>query len=178
MTTLKVGISSLDQFQARTMAMVRGEYKARPDEPKVWFSSIESFAKILSEQNRDLLRVIAETEPRSLNELAEATGRAPSNLSRTLKTLERHGLVQFEKGEGRTLVPRTPYSAVVLDLPLQGRSKAAPNASEVRTGRELDDEVHAFAEEPQAVYVAGPQPRVRRAAGRAPARPQHRRPRQ
>jgi len=101
------------------MAIVRGEYKVAPDEPKVWFSSIDSFAKILSEPNRELLRIIAETEPQSLGELAERTGRAKSNLSRTLKTMERYGLVRFEKGKGRTLVPRTPYTDVVLDLSLR-----------------------------------------------------------
>jgi len=119
MTTLRVGIASLDQFKERTMAIVRGEYKVGPDEPKVWFSSIESFAKILSESNRELLRVIAETKPQSLNELSKRTGRAKSNLSRTLKTMERHGLVRFEKGKGRTVVPRTPYTDVVLDLSLR-----------------------------------------------------------
>ncbi len=101
------------------MAIARGEYKVGPDEPKVWFSSIESFAKILSESNRELLRVIAETKPQSLAELAKRTGRAKSNLSRTLKTMERHGLVRFEKGKGRTRVPRTPYTDVVLDLSLR-----------------------------------------------------------
>ena len=118
MTSLKVGIASYEQFKEYTMAIARGEYKRAPGEPKVWFSSIESFAKVLSERNRELLRVIAETKPRSLNELAEATGRAKSNLSRTLKTLERHGLVRLEKGEGRTLAPRTIYTDVALDLPL------------------------------------------------------------
>jgi predicted transcriptional regulator len=124
MTTLRVGIASYEQYKARTMAIVRGEYKVAPDEPKVWFSSIDSFAKILSERNRELLRVIAETKPQSLAELAEATGRAKSNLSRTLKTMERYGLVHFEKGKGRTLVPRTPYTDVVLDLSLRASRKA------------------------------------------------------
>jgi predicted transcriptional regulator len=119
MTTLRVGIASLDQYKERTMAIVRGEHQVGPDEPKVWFSSIESFAKILSEPNRALLRVIAETKPQSLNELAQSTGRAKSNLSRTLKTMERYGLVQFEKGKGRKLVPRTPYTDVVLDVSLR-----------------------------------------------------------
>jgi predicted transcriptional regulator len=118
MTTLKVGIASYEQFKAYTMAIARGEHKRAPGEPKVWFSSIESFAKVLSERNRELLRLIAETKPKSLNELAEATGRAKSNLSRTLKTLERHGLVQLQKGKGRTLAPRTIYTDVVLALPL------------------------------------------------------------
>ena len=124
MTTLKVGIASYEQYKERTMAIVRGEYKVRPDEPKVWFSSIESFAKILSERNRELLRIIAETKPQSLNELAKRTGRAKSNLSRTLKTMERYDLVSFEKGKGRTLVPRTPYTDVVLDLSLRAKRVA------------------------------------------------------
>jgi len=119
MTTLKVGIASYEEFKKYTMAIARGEYKRTPSDPKVWFSSIESFAKVLSERNRELLRVIAESKPRSLNELAERTGRAKSNLSRTLKTMERYGLVRFEKGKGRKLVPRTPYTDVVLDLSLR-----------------------------------------------------------
>jgi predicted transcriptional regulator len=119
MTTLKVGIASYEQFKKRTMAIARGEYRRAAGEPKVWFSSIESFAKVLSERNRELLGVIAETKPQSLNELAVATGRAKSNLSRTLKTMERYGLVRFEKGQGRTLVPRTPYTDVVLDVSLR-----------------------------------------------------------
>jgi predicted transcriptional regulator len=124
MTTLKVGIASYEQFKNYTMAIVRGEHKRTPDEPKVWFSSIDSFAKVLSERNRELLRVIAETKPQSLNELAAATGRAKSNLSRTLKTMERYGLVRFEKGKGRTLAPRTPYTDVVLDLSLRASRTA------------------------------------------------------
>ena len=119
MTTLKVGIASYEQFKKRTMAIARGEYRRAAGEPKVWFSSIESFAKVLSERNRELLGVIAETKPQSLNDLAVATGRAKSNLSRTLKTMERYGLVRFEKGKGRTLVPRTPYTDVVLDVSLR-----------------------------------------------------------
>jgi predicted transcriptional regulator len=119
MTTLRVGIASLEQSRNYTMAMVRGEHKRAPDEPKLWCSSINGFAKLLSERNRELLRLIGETKPQSLDELAEATGRAKSELSRTLKMLERHGLVRFRKGKGRTMAPRTPYTRVVLHLALR-----------------------------------------------------------
>jgi predicted transcriptional regulator len=119
MTTLKVGIADFEQFKEYTLAIARGTHKRAAGEPKVWFSSIESFAKVLSEPNRELLKVIAETKPESLQALADKTGRAKSNLSRTLKTMERYGLVHFEKGKGRTLMPRTPYTHVVLDLSLR-----------------------------------------------------------
>ena len=47
MTTLKVGIASYEDMKARTMAVVRGEQRIAPGEPKVWFTSTESFAKVL-----------------------------------------------------------------------------------------------------------------------------------
>ena len=177
MKTLKVGIASLDQFKDRTMAVVRGEHNVGPEEPKVWFSSVESFARILSDANRELLRVIAETEPQSLNELAERTGRAKSNLSRTLKTMERHGLLRFEKGKGRTLVPRTPYTDVVLALSLREPPKIIPHAFGFKPGVDLD-KLNQAADEPEAeAYVAGLQsePRVRQATRHAPTRRQRRR---
>jgi predicted transcriptional regulator len=80
---------------------------------------MESFAKVLSDRNRELLALIAATKPGSMNELAEKTGRAPSNLSRTLRTMERFGLVRFEKGAGKTQAPRVDYSGIILDVPLQ-----------------------------------------------------------
>lgn len=118
--TLKVGIASLADYKARTLAIARGERKPSKDEPKVWFQSMESFAKVLSDRNRALLATIAATHPRSVNELAERTGRAPSNLSRTLRTMERYGLIQFEEGEGKARIPRVPFSEISLDVQLSG----------------------------------------------------------
>lgn len=83
MTTLKVGIASYEDMKARTMAIARGERKPRRGEPKVWFTSLDSFARVLSDHNRALLELIAEEEPQSLAELAKLSGRAKSNLSRT-----------------------------------------------------------------------------------------------
>lgn len=117
--TLKVGIASVEQYRARTMAIARGEYVPAPNEPKVWFQSLETLAQVLSAKNRALLALIAETNPASLNELAEKTGRAKSNLSRTLKTMESYGLIHFEKGHGREIAPRVNYSGVELEMSFQ-----------------------------------------------------------
>lgn len=121
--TLKIGIASLADYKARTLAIARGELKPSRDEPKVWFQSMESFAKVLSDRNRELLATIGATRPASVGELAERTGRAPSNLSRTLKTMERYGLIEFVDGKGRARAPRLVYSDIVLDVPL-GRPAA------------------------------------------------------
>lgn len=119
MKTLKVGIAPLEEYKRRTMAIARGEYRPAAGEPKVWFPSIETLSKVLSEKNRALLALIGKTEPQSLNELAETAGRAKSNLSRTLKTMERYGLVHFEKGPGRQIAPRLDYSGVELEVRFQ-----------------------------------------------------------
>jgi predicted transcriptional regulator len=44
-----------------------------------------------------LLKVISEKNPTSLKELEIATGRKSSNLSRTLKTMSRYGIVDLVK---------------------------------------------------------------------------------
>lgn len=122
MTTLKVGIVDYNEMKARTIRIARGEEKPATGDPKVWFTSTESFAKVLSAGNRELLRIIAEKAPASLEKLAEITGRAPSNLSRTLKTMETYGLVRMEKGQGRKLAPRVVHDRVELALPLVDRA--------------------------------------------------------
>jgi predicted transcriptional regulator len=118
MTTLKVGIATYDEMKARTMAIARGQHRVAPDEPKVWFTSTESFAKVLSAGNRDLLAVIVEKSPDSLDELARLTGRAKSNLSRTLRTMEGYGLVRLERGERGRITPKMTHDRVELVLPL------------------------------------------------------------
>jgi predicted transcriptional regulator len=48
--------------------------------------------------------MIAEIQPDSLKALADAAGREPSNLSRTLKTMEHYGFVKLVK-ENRSIKP-------------------------------------------------------------------------
>jgi predicted transcriptional regulator len=118
MTTLKIGIASYDEMKARTLAIARGEHRVRPSDPKVCFTSTESFAKVLSAGNRALLRTIADQAPASLDELAQLTGRAKSNLSRTLKTMEAYGLVRLERGERGRVAPKVVHDRVELELSL------------------------------------------------------------
>jgi len=125
MTTLKVGIASYAEMKARTMSVARGERRVAPNEPKIWFTSTESFAKVLSAGNRELLSVIAEKAPGSLDELARITGKAKSNLSRTLRTMEGYGLVHLEHGERGRITPKVMHDRVDLDLPLTLARKAS-----------------------------------------------------
>jgi len=125
MKTLKIGIAGYDRMKARTMAIARGDHKPAKGEPTVWFTSIESFARVLSARNRELLALIAREKPDSLTELAALAGRNKSNLSRTLKTMSRYGLVELKEGQGGTLIPRVPFDRVSLDVSLTSRSRVA-----------------------------------------------------
>ena len=92
-----IGIASQEAIRTRALAIARGRRKRAPGEPKIWFTSMRSLAEVLSDDNRALLKMIREAKPESLNQLAALTGRAPSNLSRTLKTMARYGLVELRK---------------------------------------------------------------------------------
>jgi predicted transcriptional regulator len=119
MKTLKVGISSLEDMKKRTIAIARGQLKPSKGDPKVWFTSPESFAKVLSNKNRALLKVIVSTQPDSLQALAARTGRKTSNLSRTLRTMERYGFVRLHRGTRGKIRPEVPYRTISLTLALE-----------------------------------------------------------
>ncbi len=105
MKTLRVGVMSKAEYKKRTIAIAKGEYTPKKNESKVWFESLNSMGQILGSENQELLRLIIENKPKSLTELEEISGRKKSNLSRTLKTLERYGIVEFER-EGKNIAPK------------------------------------------------------------------------
>ncbi len=113
---LRVAIAPREDIMRYTCDIVAGRRRRAADDPDVWFTSVESFAKVLSEKNRALLAMIAERGPDSIDTLAATSGRAKSNLSRTLRTMERYGLVRLEKGEGRKLKPVVTFGRVELSL--------------------------------------------------------------
>ena len=111
MKTIVIGVMPQEQIRARAIAIAKGEYKPRPGEPRIWFTSMKSVAEVLSDQNRALLKVIRETNPDSMAVLAKVTGRQPGNLSRTLKTMSRYGLVELqrERSHVRPVVKATEF---------------------------------------------------------------------
>jgi predicted transcriptional regulator len=114
MKAIVIGIMSQGKIRARMLAIARGEYKPKPGDPKVWFTSMKSLAEVLSDDNRALLKVITETKPESISALAEATGRRPGNLSRTLKTMSNYGIVEMrrEKRHVRPIAKATEFRIV------------------------------------------------------------------
>lgn len=68
MKTIKIGIASCKDMKVRTLAIARGKLKPKSGDPKVWLTSTEGFAKVLSNKNRTLLATIAARHPVSLQE--------------------------------------------------------------------------------------------------------------
>ena len=103
MKIMNVGIMSRENYKKRTIAIAKGTYKPKKDEPKIWFESIKSLSQVLSNENQELLKIIIECKPKSLTELEKISDRKKSNLSRTLKTLENYGIVSLNKENGKVI---------------------------------------------------------------------------
>ena len=58
----KVGIATHRELRERALQIARGKRRRRPSEPKIWFTSLESLAKVLSEPNRRLRRSGSDTQ--------------------------------------------------------------------------------------------------------------------
>ncbi len=90
--------------------IIGGEREGRSAPPPqqqpdtITFASLSSLAAVLSDENRRLLRTLHQREPQSLTELAGLTGRKVPSLSRTLKVMERYGLVELKR-RGVAVIP-------------------------------------------------------------------------
>ena len=110
---MKPNETSEHQPQKRCVIGIRGQI-ADPEYPvDIWFDSLKSVANVLSIENQQLLKVIQEQHPKSVTELAELTGRAVSNLSRTLKTLNSHDLVEL-KSSNKSLCPKVSHQEFLI----------------------------------------------------------------
>jgi predicted transcriptional regulator len=128
MKTLRVGVASLAEMKARTLAIAAGARKVSRGEPKLWLGSLEGLAKVLSPANRRLLQIIKHQQPHSLAELGQMSGRAVSNLSRTLASMERYGLVQRTKDKTGRLRITVRYEAVCVQVGLGDAASVAADA--------------------------------------------------
>lgn len=99
MNRLNIGIASYEEMKRWTLDVAAGRVKPDPDGPKLWFTSLKAAANLFTEENRQLLKIIAEQHPQSIAELERFSHRKASNLSRTLRKLEQYGLVRLVEGE-------------------------------------------------------------------------------
>lgn len=107
--TLHIGIAPASYVKKRMTEIARGS-KPLPDEPRVWVTSLDSLAKVITEKNMLLLEVIRNSQPQSLGELARLSHRKVPNLSRTLHTMERLGIVELQERPNGRKAPTVLFS--------------------------------------------------------------------
>lgn len=100
-------IQSHDDMKAEMMAVARGEKPAPKNGALPSFNSADALMRLLTPENRELLAVIRDRKPQSIAELAEITGRAQPNLTRTLAKLEAVGFVHLQTIERRKVPTAT-----------------------------------------------------------------------
>ena len=58
MNMFKVGIASQEKIRERMLAIAKGEFKPKPSDPRIWFTSMRSLSQAVSDENCSLLDVI------------------------------------------------------------------------------------------------------------------------
>ena len=108
----------IQSFQA-LMGDMRAVAKCQRRPPKdaggISFNSAEAIVRLLTPENRQLLAIIRDSAPQSVQELADLTGRAQPNLTRTLAKLEAMGLIKA-KVKGRRKVLTVQAKKIVFEI--------------------------------------------------------------
>ena len=99
----KFKIQSLNSLEAEMRAVARGKKRAPADAARPSFESVDALVRLLTPENRKLLRTIRDARPQSIADLERLTGRKGPNLLRTLGKLAAIGLVQLREEKRRTV---------------------------------------------------------------------------
>ncbi len=108
-------IQSLASLEREMTAVARGERPAPADAGRPTFNSVDALLCLLTPDNRRLLAIIRDRKPRSVAELAQLTGRAQPNLTRSLAKLEGAGFITM-KAVGRRKAPSATVKKIVVEI--------------------------------------------------------------
>ena len=100
-------VQRMQDLMAEMRAVARGETTAPADAAAPSIESAEALFRLLTPDNRRLLRTIRDTKPQSVADLARLTGRAEPNLLRTLSKLEAFGLLEMRTVDRRRVPTAT-----------------------------------------------------------------------
>ncbi|MGE0372933.1 MAG: MarR family transcriptional regulator [Gammaproteobacteria bacterium] len=122
-------VQKLEGLIGEMRAVARGETKPSADAALPSVESAEALLRILTPDNRSLLRTIRDAKPQSVAELARLTNRAEPNLLRTLGKLEAFGLLEI-RTVNRRRVPMTTVGTLHVEIDPYGmadRIEARPS---------------------------------------------------
>jgi predicted transcriptional regulator len=94
-------LQTMKELETEMLAVARTEIPAPPDAALPSVESAEALLRLVTPENRSLLRTIRDAKPQSVAELARLTNRAEPNLLRTLGKLEVFGVLEMRTGDRR-----------------------------------------------------------------------------
>jgi len=109
-------IQDLDSLEREMRAVARGERRAPVDAAKPSFNSVDALVRLLTPANRELLAIIRDRKPQSVAKLAEMSGRAQPNLTRTLAKMEAAGFITMKAVGRRRKVPSVAVKKIVVEI--------------------------------------------------------------
>ena len=117
---VKIGIKNLEDFledAKETMKKIERREKVKP-EKGLYFESIEGFRKALTTKRLELLHIIKEKQPESLQELSRLTKRDMKSIVTDIKILESLDLIDMRRRkEGRReSTPTIDYERIDLQI--------------------------------------------------------------
>jgi hypothetical protein len=96
MKTLRVGISTYEEMKARTMAIARGLHKPAADDPKVWFTSAEAFARCCLIATGRFSKSSPRVHPSRSHNWPKLTGRQKSDIGSLSEALQQFWMLGDE----------------------------------------------------------------------------------
>jgi len=108
-------IQDLASLERQMRSVARGEQAAPADAAMPSFNSVAAVVRLLTPENRALLAIIRDLKPKSVAELAEMSGRAQPNLTRTLAKMEAAGFVRMTAA-GRSKAPSVTVKKIVVEI--------------------------------------------------------------
>lgn len=117
---VKIGVKSLEDFlkdAKKTMKKIEKGEKVKT-EKGLYFESIEGFRKALTPKRLELLHIIKEKQPESLQELSRLANRDMKSIITDIKILEGLDLIDMRrKKEGRReSIPTIDYERIDLQI--------------------------------------------------------------
>lgn len=111
----RMKVQNLRSLREEMKAVARGERPAPTDARTASFNSVAAVVRLLTPENRRLLTVIRDRKPQSVADLAQLTGRAQPNLTRTLAKLEAAGFITITT-LGRRKAPSATVKRIVVEI--------------------------------------------------------------
>jgi len=106
---VKIGIRSTDNVleeAAETMKAVAAGKKIGPKGRRLFFTSPEALRRFLTPKRLDLIRLIRQQHPTSINELATLAHRDFKRVHEDVRSLAEAGMLELAKDKGRKIAPR------------------------------------------------------------------------